>query len=404
MLCFPIETVYSFMRLHDHLHSLYTKPERRILGLMSGTSLDGLDLALCRVQGNGRSTKVEMQHFKTIPYDQKLRSQLSRISSVPMVEMLELTLTHTELGQWIGEQVLQALDDWGLQPSDVDAIASHGQTVFHAPKSFHGHEERPHATLQIGDGDHIAMTTGILTISDFRQKYTAAGGEGAPLVPFVEDLLFRTDHGRIMLNIGGIANYTYLPPLASDEPCIAADTGPGNTLIDALVRMYYPGSRFDENGAIAASVEPDMALIEALLEDDWIKHREGISTGLERFNPNWMHRMAASAEHKMPDPAVQIATATWLTAICIEKALRRDVGELEGMEMYLSGGGFHNATLIHALGSRLPEVRMIPVSHLGWHPDAKEAIIFALLANEYLAGEGFKWEGRRIQFGKLSLP
>jgi anhydro-N-acetylmuramic acid kinase len=391
------------MLIHEHLQSIATKPERRILGLMSGTSLDGLDLALCRIAGSGRNTRVVMEHFMTMPYDQKLRNQLAHVSSVQMVEMLELTLMHSELGIWYGKCVLEALEEWGVSPAEVDAIASHGQTVFHAPKSFHGHEERPHATLQIGDGDHIAMTTGILTISDFRQKFTAAGGEGAPMVPFVEELMFRSDRGRIMLNIGGIANYTYLPPLGSVEPIRAADTGPGNTLIDALVRSHFPGRSYDENGAIGGSVEPDMALIEALLEDNWIKEGEGLSTGPERFNINWMERMASQADLKLPDSAVQVATATWLTAICIERVLRRDLGELEGIQMYLSGGGVHNATLVHALATRLPELDMMPVSHLGWEPDAKEAVVFAVLANEWIAGEGFTWEGRRIRFGKLSV-
>lgn len=390
--------------ISNQLQSIATKPERRILGLMSGTSLDGLDLALCRVSGFGRNTRVVMEHFKTVLYDEKLHSQLAHVSSATMVEMLELTLMHSELGFWMAQQILEALEEWGVPPAEVDLIASHGQTVFHAPKSFHGHLERPHATLQMGDGDHISTKTGILTISDFRQKHTAAGGEGAPLVPFVEELMFRSDRGRIMLNIGGIANYTYLPPLGSDAAVRAADTGPGNTLIDALVRTYFPGSRYDENGAIGGSVEPDLALIEALMEDDWIKNREGVSTGPERFNPAWMQRMASYAHLEMPDPDVQIASATWLTAICIEKALRRDLGELEGMEMILSGGGVHNATLVHALGSRLPELRILPVSHLGWHPDAKEAGVFALLANEWIAGEGFVWEGKRVRFGKLSTP
>jgi anhydro-N-acetylmuramic acid kinase len=392
------------MIIHERLREIYSKPERRILGLMSGTSLDGLDIASCRIRGSGRQTLVTMEHFMTIPYPDDLRNHLLKVCSVPVVEMVDLTLLHTELGQWYGRRILEALDEWGLHTTQVDAVASHGQTAFHAPKSFHGHEERPHATLQIGDGDHIATISGILTISDFRQKFTAAGGEGAPLVPFVEELMFRADRGRIMLNIGGIANYTYLPPLGTDEERKAADTGPGNTLIDALVRRHYPGSRYDEAGAIGGSVEPDMVLLEALLEDDWIKDREGSSTGPEHFNPNWMQNIAASAQLDMPDPAVQVATATWLTAICIERALRRDLGEMEGMEMYLSGGGVHNATLVHALGSRLPEVDMMPLTQLGWNADAKEAVVFALLANEFLAGEGFVWEGHRIRFGKLSLP
>lgn len=372
------------------------------MGLMSGTSLDGLDIALCRIFGSGTMTRVKLERFVTVPYGSDWQERLQRVSSVPTVDMLELTMVHTELGRLHGEWVLRALSNWGVDPAEVDAIASHGQTVFHAPRSFHGMDGRPHATLQIGDGDHIAVTTGILTVSDFRQKFTALGGEGAPLVPFVDDLLFRGETPRILLNMGGITNYTWLPPMGMAGPRSATDTGPGNTLIDKLVQINWPDKRFDEDGAIALSVAPDMELLGALLNDPWFKESLPRTTGPEYFNPSWMYNRVRSAGLSLPEPAVQVATATWLSATSIVRTLRSEHPELDGSVMYMSGGGMHNQALMAALRYLLPEVELTSFAAIGFDPDAKEAVLFAVLANEFLAGDGFDYEGKRVVFGKLS--
>lgn len=372
------------------------------MGLMSGTSLDGLDIALCRISGSGGATHVKLERFVTVPYGSDWQERLQRVSSVPTVDMLELTMVHTELGRLHGEWVLRALSNWGVDPAEVDAIASHGQTVFHAPRSFHGMDGRPHATLQIGDGDHIAVTTGILTVSDFRQKFTAFGGEGAPLVPFVDDLLFRGETPRILLNMGGIANYTWLPPMGMAGLRSATDTGPGNTLIDKLVQINWPDKRFDEDGAIALSVAPDMELLGALLNDPWFKEPLPRTTGPEYFNPSWMYNRVRSAGLSLPEPAVQVATATWLSATSIVRTLRSEHTELDGSVMYMSGGGMHNQALMAALRYLLPEVELTSFAAIGFDPDAKEAVLFAVLANEFLAGDGFEYEGKRVVFGKLS--
>lgn len=391
------------MHLNDYLTQLRNAPSRRIVGLMSGTSLDGLDIALCRVYGGGVDTRVELEHFVTVAYGSDWQERLLRVSSVPTVDLLELTMIHTELGRLHGQWVLDALLKWGVDPAQVDAIASHGQTVFHAPRSFHGIDGHPHATLQIGDGDQIAVTTGILTISDFRQKFTALGGEGAPLVPFVDDLLFRGVSPRILLNIGGIANYTWLPSAGSSEIRTATDTGPGNTLIDKLVQMHWADKRFDEDGVIALSTSPDMELLQALLVDPWFEKPLPRTTGPEYFNPNWMESRAKSAGLQLPDPAVQVSTATWLSATTIVRTLRSEHPDLNGAVMYLSGGGMHNQAMTAALKDLLPEVELITFASIGFDPDAKEAVLFAVLANEFLAGDGFEYEGRKVVFGKVSV-
>ena len=391
------------MNLSDLLTQLRHAPSRCIVGLMSGTSLDGLDIALCRITGSGDATHVDVEHFMTVPYGSDWQPKLRSVSSVPTVDMLELTLLHTELGQYHGRLVLEALSAWNVDPTEVNAIASHGQTVFHAPRSFHGDMSRPHATLQIGDGDHIAATTGILTISDFRQKFTALGGEGAPLVPFVDDLLFRGDTPRILLNIGGIANYTWLPARGVSAQRTATDTGPGNTLIDKLVQKHWPDKHFDHDGAIALSAPPDLQLLQVLLADPWFEEPLPRTTGPEYFNPSWMEGRAKAAKLDLPDPAVQVATATWLSATSIARTLRSEHPDLDGCGLYLSGGGMHNPALTSALQDLLPEAKLESFASIGFDPDAKEAVLFAVLANEFLAGDGFEYEGRKVVFGKLSV-
>jgi anhydro-N-acetylmuramic acid kinase len=391
------------MHLSEKLTHLRNAPSRRIVGLMSGTSLDGLDIALCAISGSGSQTRIQLEQFITTPYPADWQAKLKAVSSVPVVDMLELTLIHTELGRLHGQWILDALGQWGVDPSQVDAIASHGQTVFHAPRNLHGDPSRPHATLQIGDGDHIATVTGILTVSDFRQKYTAVGGEGAPMVPFVDDILFKADdETRILLNIGGIANFTVVPPRGTLDGRASTDTGPGNTLIDQLVRRYWPERRFDTDGEIALSCEYDEDLLQAMLQDPWLKTALPRTTGPEYFNIAWFEGIANRNGIALPSPEVQVATATRFSAVTIASALKAMQPDLGSSAMYLSGGGMHNPALIGALRSLLPGLPIRSFSEIGFDPDAKEAVLFAVLANELLAGDGFEWEGQKIVFGKVS--
>src|SRR3569833_1302017 len=218
----------------QRLNNSAQKPEKLGIGLMSGTSLDGLDIALCRFNGNGLDTKFELVHFKTIPYHQHFKEQVHEIFSRRLVDLEKVTLLTAYIGDFHGELILKALEKWNVKPEEVDFIASHGQSIYHAPKRLHQQKEYPNATLQIGDVDHIAVKTGILTISDFRQKHIAAGGEGAPLALYGEVLLAsKKGEDRILLNIGGIANLTNLPSDGDLYKVVCTDIGPGNTLIDA---------------------------------------------------------------------------------------------------------------------------------------------------------------------------
>ena len=196
------------------------KKRKRIIGLMSGTSLDGLDIALCDIEGNGFDTAVKVVEFITMPYGENEKELLKRVSSADSVLLKDVCYLHSWLAGYHSNLIRKALKRWNMNPDQVDCIASHGQTIYHYPARDQRFKNpgNINSTFQIGDGDHLAYKTGVLTVSDFRQKHTAAGGEGAPMASLVDGLLFgHPTEGRILLNIGGIANFTYLPPESEKE-------------------------------------------------------------------------------------------------------------------------------------------------------------------------------------------
>ncbi|HEX9956580.1 MAG TPA: anhydro-N-acetylmuramic acid kinase, partial [Fibrella sp.] len=218
----------------ERLYKLAEKPERRIVGLMSGTSLDGLDVALCRVSGSGPQTQVVVEAFTTVSYDESFKESIRAVFAQKQVDFELLTLLNESIGRQHGQWVADCLRGWNVPAEAVDLVASHGQTVYHAPQKQHQRPGYPNATLQIGDGDHIAAETGIITLSDFRQRHIAHGGEGAPLAVYGDYFVFsQQGENRILLNMGGIANFTYLPGSLDASVVFTTDTGPGNTILDA---------------------------------------------------------------------------------------------------------------------------------------------------------------------------
>lgn len=384
-----------------------SKEEKLIIGLMSGTSLDGLDIALTKVSQSGADTTVELLHFEIRDYNSQLKKRLSTISSVPQVSLDEVCLLHTKLAELHADFILSALDKWDIKPNEVDCIASHGQTIYHAPKIQHQRDDISNTTLQIGDGDHIAHKTGILTISDFRQKHTAAGGEGAPLAAPVDQMLFtHKSEDRILLNIGGIANFTYLPANSHrDKAPITTDTGPGNTLIDAAAREYF-SKDFDEDGRIARSGSVNKKVLAALKANDFFQKPIPKTTGLEIFNLEWIQQQLDNAGTGDIPPEDLIATLTRLSAATIAQPIKKMVPDSQRTTIYVSGGGFHNPVLMKWLNKLLPNCQITSFATIGFNPDAKEAVLFAVLANEMLSGEGFLIDesAQKINFGKISFP
>lgn len=391
------------------LHQIAQKHERVILGLMSGTSLDGLDLALCAISGAGTQTKVRLLDFETIPYDDSFRDEIRKVFARKEIDFQHLVLLNVLIANHHAELVKQFLGKRAIAFSEVDLLASHGQTVYHAPRVFHGLPGYPDATLQIGDGDHLALKTGIITLSDFRQKHVAAGGEGAPLALYGDYFLFsQKEENRFLLNIGGIANFTFLPENEDPSAAFATDTGPGNTLLDAYTRYAFQ-LPFDEDARLALNGRIDPFLLETFLADPFFQQPLPKTIGPELFSLDWIKKAITAYPKGNPNPYDVMATLTLLTAQTVADAVSRvGVAGSGKKHLYVSGGGMHNPLIIKHLESLLPAFQIAPMNELGISGDAKEAILFAVLANEAVAGrvgEGQYLGGiPMVSMGKISLP
>lgn len=373
--------------LNQNLQKLFDiaqKPVKTVIGLMSGTSLDGLDIALCSFSGHGLQTQYKLLQFITIPYPESFKSEVQQVFAKKTVDLEKLTLLNAYIGSYHGELVLQALSKWDIAPDTVDVIASHGQTIYHAPKRLHKQANYPNATLQIGDGDHLAVKTGILTISDFRQKHIAAGGEGAPLALYGDVLLgSKPGEERILLNIGGIANLTYLPANNDTANVLCTDIGPGNTLIDAACRRYF-NKAFDEDSAIANSGKVNHHLLTALLGHPFFNEAAPKTTGPELFNLAFVENAQQQSQTKEVPPEDLVSTLSAFTAISIINFIKANI-QADNPKIFVSGGGARNPFVIAQLKLAFEDIK--DTSSLGINPDAKEAILFALLGNEALCGE-----------------
>jgi anhydro-N-acetylmuramic acid kinase len=394
------------------LHNIASKPTRRIIGLMSGTSMDGLDVALCQVSGAGELTQVQLERFCTVDYDDAIKAEIRSVFAKKTVDFQHLALLNGWMADLHAGMVLDCLRSWGIAAADVDVIASHGQTVMHAPLAMHGHAKFGNATLQIGDGDHIAVKTGILTISDFRQKHIAAGGEGAPLAVYGDYFIFgKQGENRVLLNMGGIANFTYLPASMRAEEVFVTDTGTGNTLIDACTRAHFPTMAFDRDAALAQQGAVSAPLLLALKAHSFFAQPFPKTTGPELFNLDYMAAAQQASGTQALSAHDLLATLTRFSAETIADAVQACVARaglrLADFHLYLSGGGMHNPLLVRWLQDLLP-CTFARTDVLGISGDAKEAVLFAILANETLAGGRSDFGTRRgipsVAMGKISLP
>jgi anhydro-N-acetylmuramic acid kinase len=327
----------------------------RVAGVMSGTSLDGIDVAIVEVRGRG----VETIGFQSTPYPEATRQAILGVSNTE-THTAAISRLNFALGELYARAVLRAVKRWGA----VELIGCHGQTVFHEGRSN---------TLQLGEPAVIAERTGVPVVSNFRSRDIAAGGQGAPLVPFVDYLLFRhPKRTSIALNIGGIANITVIPPNAAPEDVVAFDTGPGNMVIDALAREYSKGRlTCDRGGRIAEAGNVDSALLRELMRDPYYRQKPPKSAGREQYGAEFVARLKA----KHLPPADLIATATVLTAATIAAA----IGDRRG-DLIVSGGGVHNPQIMGHLAGLLPGLAISTSTDHGIDADAKEAIAFAILA------------------------
>ncbi|OSZ80549.1 anhydro-N-acetylmuramic acid kinase [Chitinophagaceae bacterium IBVUCB2] len=399
--------------MHPHIHKLHTianKKYRRIIGLMSGTSVDGLDIAVCGFSGSGMETNLTVEHFITVPYDQQFKEYVKSVFSIKQVDLEKLCLLNPWIALHQSAIINQCLQDWKISKEDIDIIASHGQTIYHSPVALHKQPGFGNATLQIGDGDHMAVATGIITISDFRQKHIAAGGEGAPLAVYGDYLIFsKKGENRIMLNMGGIGNFTFLSGDLDSTKVFSTDTGPCNTMMDTFIQKHFSGKYFDQDGAIARQGTINESLLKELMNHSFFSQTFPKTTGPELFNLVYLNEAMQKAELTDLSVPDTIATLNRFSALTIVEAIKKASVGLTDFTLYASGGGMHNTLMMQHIQNELPGVEIKNTNSLGVNPDSKEAVLFAILANECICG-GKASLGKNgtsipaVTMGKISFP
>ncbi|WP_231505611.1 anhydro-N-acetylmuramic acid kinase [Bacillus sp. EB01] len=360
------------------------KTEKIVIGLMSGTSLDGIDAALVSIKEEKEDIQLNLLHFTTLPYSEMVRETILRLCDPDKARIEDISAMNMLLGELFADAAKKVVTEANKTMDEIDLISSHGQTIFHQPEHAEIAGYSISSTLQIGDIGLIAERTGVTTVGDFRTRDMAAGGQGAPLVPYADQLLFREKgHGRVLVNIGGIANITVLPPEISEESILAFDTGPGNMIIDAFAGWATNGKQsFDENGSIAAGGKADEDWLNKLLAHEYYKQTPPKSTGRELFGIEYARKCWEESSLSAAD---KLATVTELTARTLASDITRYIESHKIKEVFVSGGGWHNRTLIERLQIQLPNaIKIGSTEELGIPGDAKEAVVFALLGYQCL--------------------
>ncbi len=356
-----------------------------VLGMMSGTSADGIDVALARISGAPPNLNAKLLGHTSVKFPPALRKEILRVAEQHPITAGALSQLNFRLGELFADAALATCSKFRVSPKRTSLIGSHGQTIFHQgkPANFLG---RPTAsTLQIGEPAIIAAHTGITTVGDFRPADIALGGQGAPLVPYADYLLYRhKQFGRVSLNLGGIANITVLPRAAKPQQVFAFDTGPANMLIDALVAHFTRGRlRFDKNARLASQGRSLPGLLDDLLRDPYLKFAPPKSTGREYYGHAYLKNILTLGRRHRAKPNDLIRAATIFTALSVVDALNRFVlPKTKIHQLIVSGGGAHNPLILAQLSAALPGIEVLPSGRLGIPEDAKEAFAFALLAYE----------------------
>jgi anhydro-N-acetylmuramic acid kinase len=386
----------------EYLLDVGRSPERTIVGLISGTSADAIDAAVCSIAGLEDQVTVNLVHFIEFPYDPDVRSRVLEPARLDVRAVAEL---HVRVGELFAEAAQAVTRSAGLTEAEIDAIGSHGQTVYH----HSGVAGATRATIQLGDGDVIAERTGLPVLSDFRARDIAAGGEGAPLSPLGDMMLFAPDAStrRVILNLGGIANITVLDP--DPTRTFGFDTGPANSPLDRLARRITSGALDrDHDGLIGRSGDIDHSLLNTLLENDaFLARRPPKSTGFEMYGDAFV--ASAGRMHGSFD-ADLMATLTEFIAATIARSIARFVGgEPPVMEIIAAGGGASNPFLMERISARVAPIRVRRSEEFGVSSAAREAMLFAILADMALRGQA-AWlpavtgAKRPAVLGKLSFP
>ena len=392
------------------------KESRLVVGLMSGTSVDGIDAALVQIAGHGESSRVELLAFDSYPFPTEMRAKIFRLFNPAEARVDAICQLDFLLGEVFAAAVQRLLADNGYSEADIDLVASAGQTIWHDPHpvieeadvAWIGHPIRTRSTFAIGQSAVIAERTGIMTVGDLRVRDVAAGGQGAPLIAYADWVLLRDEKlGRCVQNIGGIGNVTYLPPSPRPEDVIAFDTGPGNMVIDALAEVATGGKlKYDKDGALAAQGHVDAELLEIWMDDPYFRKLPPKTTGRELFGVQFAKRVMTEAHNVAIEDL--IATVTALTAESIAQAYRDFVlprGPID--QVIIGGGGSLNPTLMKMIAERLPSCQVLSHEDFSINGKAKEAIALAIIANDTIAGLNTNIPGatggRPTVLGKISV-
>ncbi|MGH4051420.1 MAG: anhydro-N-acetylmuramic acid kinase AnmK [Clostridium sp.] len=353
--------------------------EKYAVGLMSGTSLDGIDAALVKIHGFGEQIKVELVEFINEEIPEEIKEEIKECFSIDKSNVELICSLNFKLGYLFAKATKTVCNKANFPMEKLDFIGSHGQTAFHIPKAYGMYAK---STLQIGEPAVIAYETGVTVVSNFRTMDMAAGGEGAPLVPYTEYLLYKSENNRALQNIGGIGNVTVLPGNCKLEDLHAFDTGPGNMIIDEVTKRLK-GLNYDKGGTFASEGVINSNLLNELMDIPYIKQEPPKTTGRELFGNQFVEQLLRNWKSLKAEDI--IATVTAFTAKSIAYNYRQFVfPRCKIDEIVLGGGGSYNNTLVKMITDYLPECKVLIQEELGYSSDAKEAIAFAVLANETL--------------------
>ncbi len=361
----------------------------RVVGMMSGTSADGIDVALARISGAPPAIAAKFEGHHHVRFPAAVRDAILRLANGAPTTTAEMSQLNFLVGEEFARAAIAACKKWRVSLRQISLIGSHGQTIFHQGVAAGFLGRRVASTLQIGEPSIIAERTGVTTIGDFRPADMAAGGQGAPLVPFVDYLLYRHARiGRVALNIGGIANLTVIPAGARPGQLFAFDIGPGNMVIDAIVENATRGrAHYDRDARLAISGKLIPALLSTLLREPYLRKRPPKTAGREQFGRAYAEKILAWGKRHRASTEDLVRTATVFTSLAIADALRRFVLPRARVdELIVAGGGARNPLLMAQLVAALPEIEIVPASEFGIPAEAKEAFAFAVLAYEAYHG------------------
>ena len=352
------------------------------VGLMSGTSLDGVDTVLCEISGQDESTKVKQLYFKTYDIPESLRTKIRKCCSRELIPVDLICSLNFELGYLFADAVKSLCKDANVKLEDLSFVASHGQTIFHIPKAY---DDYVPSTLQIGEAAIIANECKTKVISNFRVMDMAVGGEGAPLVPYSETLLYSEENQAVALqNIGGIGNVTVLPKKGDTKKVIAFDTGPGNMMIDEAVRTFY-GKKYDTDGYYARQGNLIPSLAAELKEHPYFNLEIPKTTGREMFGEHFTKSILE--KYHSCEPNDLIHTFTWFTAYSIAYHYKKYLISEYGLKKcIIGGGGAYNSYLLELIRNEIPELTVMTQEEHGFSSEAKEALAFVILGNQTYHG------------------